>query len=70
MAVDTAKAAELEEAVFTSGVIIGLETFVNKIVGMEEEAFPAGHKTPPVEFNVGGVVLRSLRNLSILRKKR
>ena len=69
MTADTAKAAELEEAVFTSGAIIGSESFVNKVVGMEEEAFPAGHKTPPVEFRVGGVILRSLRNLSILRKK-
>lgn len=69
MAEDMAKAAELEEAVFTSGAIIGSESFVNKVVGMEEEAFLAGHKTPPVEFKVGGVILRSLRNLSILRRK-
>ena len=60
---------KLEEAVFTSGAIIGLESFVKKVVGMEEEAFPAGYKTPLVEFRVGGVILRSLRNLSILRKK-
>ena len=69
MASDTAKAAELEEAVFTSGAIIGSESFVNKVVGMEEESFPAGHKTPPVEFKVGSVVLRSLRNLSVLRRR-
>ena len=48
---------KISTVVFTSGAI------------MEEEAFPAGHKTPPVEFKVGGVILRSLRNLSILRKK-
>ena len=25
---------------------------------IEEEAFPAGHKTPPVNFGIGGVVLK------------
>jgi len=67
MAGDTAEQAEKEEAVFTSGAVIGSESFVTKIVKSEEEAFPAGHKTPPVNFGIGGVVLKTLRNLKILR---
>jgi len=67
MAADTAEQAEKEEAVFTSGAIIGSESFISKIVKSEEEAFPTGHKTPPVDFGIGGVVLKTLRNLSILR---
>lgn len=69
MSVDTAEAAEKEEAVFTSGGMVGSESFVKRIVAIEDEAFPTGHKTPPVEFKVGGVALRVLRNLSILRKR-
>jgi len=83
MAGDTAEQAEKEEAVFTSGAIIGSESFVSKIVQTEEEAFPTGHKTHhssdrwrgspvgsvdiPVDFGIGGVVLKTLRNLKILR---
>ena len=64
---DTAEQAEKEEAVFTSGTIIGSESFIRKIVAREEEAFPTGHKTPPVDFGVGGITLKTLRNIGILR---
>lgn len=67
MAGDTAEQAEKEEAVFTSGAIIGSGSFISKIVQTEEEAFPTGHKTPPVSCGIGGVVLKTLRNLSKLR---
>lgn len=67
MAKDTAEQAEKEEAVFTSGTIIGTESFIRKIVTREEEAFTTGHKTPPVDFGVGGVTLKTLRNIGILR---
>ena len=67
MAKDTAEQAEKEEAVFTSGTIIGSESFIRKIVAREEEAFPTGHKTPPVDFGVGGITLKTLRNIGILR---
>ena len=67
MAADTAEAAEREEAVFTSGAIIGSSAFVRNIVDTEEEAFPRGHKSAPATFSVGETKLTSLRNLGILR---
>lgn len=68
MASDTAKQREIEEAVFTSGAAIGSGDFIRKIVASEDEAFPTGHKTPPVNINVGDTKLKSLRNLRALRK--
>ena len=67
MSKDTAEAAEREEAVFTSGAIIGKESFVRRVVEMEEEAFPNGHKSAPTTFTVGDTKLTTLRNLGILR---
>lgn len=64
---DTAEQAEKEEAVFTSGAVIGSASFVEGVVKREEAAFPRGHKTPPVDFQVGDVRLSSLRNLGALR---
>ena len=67
MAKDTEDQAEREEAVFTSGAIIGSDSFVKKVVRREEDAFPHGHKTPPTNFQVGGIRLSLLRNLGVLR---
>ena len=67
MAKDTIEQAEREEAVFTSGAIIGADSFVNKIVNQEEAAFPNGHKTPPISFKIGDASLSVLRNLQALR---
>jgi REP element-mobilizing transposase RayT len=69
MAADTARQGELEEAVFTSGTAVGSEEFIRRLVGSEDEAFPTGHKTPPVNFTVGENKLKALRNLRVLRKK-
>ena len=68
-AADTARQGELEEAVFTSGTAVGSEEFIRRLVGSEDEAFPTGHKTPPVNFTVGENKLKTLRNLRVLRKK-
>lgn len=70
MARDTAEQAEREEAVFTSGAVIGSASFVERVVRREEAAFPCGHKTPPTGFQVGDVRLASLRNLGVLRGAR
>lgn len=67
MAKDTVSQAEKEEAVFTSGAIIGSDTFIRKVVADEEAAFPRGHKSPPTAFSVGDTKLSTLRNLGILR---
>ena len=69
MAADTELQGEREEAVFTAGTAVGSEWFIRRLVGNEDEAFPTGHKTPPVNFMVGGNKLKTLRNLRVLRKK-
>lgn len=68
MDADTVKQEELEEAVFTSGGIVGSAEFVKQLVDGSEEAFPAGHKTPPVGARFGNGDLKVLRNLQALRK--
>lgn len=67
MAEDTPEQGEKEEAVFTSGAIVGTDAFVRRIVGQEQEVFPTGHKSAPASFTVGGKKLKTLRNLGILR---
>ena len=67
MAKDTIEQAEREEAVFTSGAIIGADSFVKKIVNQEEAAFPNGHKSPPTSFKIGDISLSVLRSLQALR---
>ena len=42
---------------------------IRRLVGSTDEAFPTGHKTPPVNFMVGEKELKTLRNLRVLRKK-
>ena len=67
MSKDTDDQAEREEAVFTSGAIIGSDSFVKKVVRREGDAFPRGHKTPPTNFKVGDTNLSVLRKLQVLR---
>ena len=67
MSKDTDDQAEREEAVFTSGAIIGSDSFVKKVVRREGDAFPRGHKTPPTNFKVGDTKLSVLRKLQVLR---
>lgn len=65
---DSGSDAEKEEAVFTSGAIVGSDAFIQQIVQREEEAFPTGHKTPSVDFGVGGVVLFQVNTLLTLHQ--
>ena len=64
---DTAQQGDMEEAAFTSGAIIGSEKFINGLVESAEEAFPNGHKSPPVNIHIGENKLKTLRNLRALR---
>lgn len=68
MASDNADQEEREEAAFSSGAVVGSEAFIRRLVDSEDEAFPTGHKTPPVVFMGGDNKLKSLRNLSVFRK--
>lgn len=68
METDSVKQGELEEAVFTSGGIVGSAEFVKQLVDGSEDAFPSGHKTPPVRTKFEGGDLKVLRNLQVLRK--
>ena len=68
MAADTAEQEAREEAAFSSGAVIGSEAFIRRLVDREADAFPTGHKTPPVGFMGGDTKLKSLRNLSVFRR--
>ena len=70
MAADSPEQAEIEEAVFTSGTSIGSEPFIRRLIDSEEEVFPTGHKTAPVNFMPGNRNLKALRNLQVLRKRK
>ena len=70
MAADSPEQAEIEEAVFTSGTSIGSEPFIRRLIDSEEEVFPTGHKTAPVNFMLGNRNLKALRNLQVLRKRK
>ena len=69
VAADSAIRTAPWKIVFTSGTAVGSEEFIRRLVGSEEEAFPTGYKTPPVNFTVGEKNLKTLRNLRVLRKK-
>lgn len=68
MDADTAEQEELEDALFTSGGIIGSAGFVAEVSKREKAAFPRERKTPPLEVGVGGKSLFALRWLNKLRK--
>ena len=70
MAADSPEQEEIEEAVFTSGTSIGSESFIRRLIDSEDEAFPTGHKTAPVNFMPGNRNLKTLRNLQVLRKRK
>ena len=67
MDADTAEQEEREDALFTSGGIIGSASFVTKVSKSEKSAFPRERKTAPLEVDVGGKKVFSLRWLNILR---
>ena len=67
MDADTAEQEEREDALFTSGGIIGSANFVAMVSKNEKSAFPRERKTAPLEVEVGGKKVFSLRWLNILR---
>ena len=69
VAADSAIRVAPWKAMFTSGIAVGSEEFIRRLVGSEDEAFPTGHKTPPVNFTVGEKKLKTLRNLCVLCEK-
>ena len=67
MGADTAEQEEREDALFTSGGIIGSANFVTMVSKNEKSAFPRERKTAPLEVEVGGKRVFALRWLNILR---
>ena len=59
---------EVEDALFTSGGIIGSSAFVEELTRRERVAFPRERKSSPQEVCVGGLKLFALRHLKAFRK--
>ena len=58
---DTAEKEERDDALFTSGGVIGSANFVTMVLKSEKSAFPRDRKTAPLEVAVGGKKVFSLR---------
>ena len=65
---DQAGQEEVEDALFTSGGIIGSSAFVEELTSRERVAFPRERKSSPQEVCVGGLKLFALRHLKAFRK--
>ena len=65
---DQAGQEEVEDALFTSGGIIGSSAFVEELTRRERVAFPRERKSSPQEVCVGDLKLFALRHLKAFRK--